>query len=67
MREALRAHMRDATQWPVDPPVLVFRLVRALPTTFISASSPALRRHVGECARALLRRDAAKSARETVA
>ena len=67
MREALRAHIREAAQWPADPPVLVFRLVRALPASFISASSPALRRHVGESAQALLRRDALKCARETVA
>ncbi len=63
MREALRRYMLEAIEWPADPPVLVFRLMRALPTTFVSASSPALRLYVGACARDLLRRDAARSAR----
>ena len=67
MREALRAHVREAQVWPADPPVLVFRLMRALPADFVSASSPKLRQYVRECAQELLRRDAAKAARAAAA
>lgn len=46
-RECLREHLRTAPLWPsAPPPVLVLKLTRKLPETFVSASSPALGRYV---------------------
>lgn len=53
-RECLREHLKNAVDWPSTPPVLVLKLTRKLPDTFISAGSPALARHVRSSIRALL-------------
>jgi ribonuclease P protein component len=55
-REGLRAWLRQADEWPEQPPVLVFKLTRKLPEAFTSARSPALRSHVRASVLELLQR-----------
>jgi ribonuclease P protein component len=54
-RDGLREHLRTVPDWPsAPPPVLVLKLTRKLPETFVSASSPALSRYVKARIQALL-------------
>ncbi|SCC91353.1 conserved hypothetical protein [Thiomonas sp. X19] len=67
MREGLRAHLLQAPDWPLEPPVLVLKLTRKLPETFSSARSPLLGRYVRQQLQALLSQYSARLARLPVA
>ncbi len=67
MREGLRAHLLQAPDWPLEPPVLVLKLTRKLPETFSSARSPLLGRYVRQQLQTLLRQYSVRWARPPVA
>ena len=65
MREALREVMRqDDLRWPSPAPVLVLKLTRKLPDSFVSASSRNLMRYVRTQIQHLLRQYHARILRE---
>ena len=55
LREALREALRDAaTAAALADTALIVRLTARLPAEFVSAASPALRRHVRDAAQQLI-------------
>jgi ribonuclease P protein component len=67
MREGLRKHLLQASDWPLEPPVLVLKLTRKLPETFASARSLPLGRHLRLQVQSLLLQYSARMARQATA